>query len=169
MPESVTDRPTKSHEYLFLLAKSERYFYDAAAIKESATQDERREIFRGGAYCKGSTFDNSQGGRASVVGNVRMQPETRNRRTVWTIATEPYAEAHFATFPTALVEPCVLAGSRVGDVVLDPFMGSGTVAQVAQALGRRWIGCELNSAYAKMIERRTAQGGFEFSEAEATA
>ena len=84
---------------------------------------------------------------------------SRNRRSVWTIATEPYADAHFATFPTALVEPCIAAGSRVGDVVFDPFMGSGTVAQVAQDLGRRWLGCELSPEYARMIEKRSRQQG----------
>jgi DNA modification methylase len=122
MPESVTDRCTKAHEYLFLLAKSERYFYDAQA----------------------SGYGNGANG-------------TRNRRSVWTIATQPYPEAHFATFPEALVEPCILAGSRVGDTVLDPFMGSGTVARVAQRLGRQWLGCELNPTYAAMIEDRTRQ------------
>jgi DNA modification methylase len=162
MPESVTDRCTKAHEYLFLLSKSERYYFDAGAIQEKATQDERREIFRGGAYVNGSTFDNSQGGRASVVGNIRMQPEYRNRRSVWTIATQPYSEAHFATFPPALVAPCILAGSRTGDVVLDPFFGSGTVGEIAQRLGRQWIGCDLQEAYAPLQARRTAQQGFEY-------
>jgi DNA modification methylase len=111
MPSSVTDRCTTAHEYLFLLSKSERYYFDAEAIKEPAVQDERRAIFRGGAYVKGSTYDNSQGGRASVVGNIRIQPTTRNRRSVWTIATKPYKGAHFATFPPQLIEPCILAGT----------------------------------------------------------
>jgi site-specific DNA-methyltransferase (cytosine-N4-specific) len=83
----------------------------------------------------------------------------RNRRSVWTIATAPYPEAHFATFPPELVTPCILAGTRPGDVVLDPFMGAGTVAMVAQDLGRRWRGCELNAAYARLCERRTRQQG----------
>lgn len=87
---------------------------------------------------------------------------TRNKRTVWTIPTEPFPGAHFATFPTALVEPCILAGSRVGDIVLDPFMGSGTVAQVALELGRRWVGCELNAEYAAMQGGRTRQTGLAF-------
>jgi site-specific DNA-methyltransferase (cytosine-N4-specific) len=81
----------------------------------------------------------------------------RNRRSVWTVATQPYAWAHFAVFPAALIEPCILAGSRPGDLVLDPFMGSGTTAQVAQALGRQWIGCELNTEYAPLQQARTAQ------------
>jgi DNA modification methylase len=83
----------------------------------------------------------------------------RNKRSVWTIATQPYSEAHFATFPPALVEPCILAGSRPGDVVLDPFFGSGTVGQVAENLGREWIGIELNPAYSPLQAKRTAQMG----------
>jgi site-specific DNA-methyltransferase (cytosine-N4-specific) len=89
--------------------------------------------------------------------------QDRNKRSVWTVTTQPYADAHFATFPTALVEPCILAGSRAGDTVLDPFMGSGTTAQVAQALGRKWIGCELNPEYAAMVKRRTAQQAMELT------
>jgi DNA modification methylase len=160
MPESVTDRPTKAHEYLFLLAKSERYYYDAAAIAEPA-------VCAGGAagYAGYSARAGAMGRAPS--GNERpgataTNADNRNRRSVWTITTEPYADAHFAVMPTALVEPCVLAGSRPGDTVLDPFMGSGTVAQVAQSLGRRWIGCELNPAYAAMVKRRAAQIGMEF-------
>lgn len=190
MPESVTDRPTKSHEYLFLLAKSERYFYDADAIKESSlTNDPRRPYGSQGAWDmdgrpteqrhggdvrtqrKPAGWDTGDGahgtihrdGRAKVVEYTEVDATSRNRRTVWTIATEPFSEAHFATFPTALVEPCILAGSRVGDIVLDPFMGSGTTAMVAQSLGRRWFGCELNPAYAAMQSRRAAQTGMVFA------
>ena len=94
-------------------------------------------------------------------GMVATNANERNRRSVWTIATQPYAEAHFATFPRALVEPCIMAGSRVGDTVLDPFMGSGTVGQVAQDLGRKWIGCELNPEYGNLIEVRTKQSGMQ--------
>ncbi len=153
MPESVTDRPTKAHEYLFLLAKSERYFYDAAAIAE---QSLRAGDVPGGGRAERNAID-------PLVSLYRPEnaalpvAETRNRRTVWTVATQPYADAHFAVMPRALVEPCVLAGSRTGDVVLDPFLGSGTVAQVAQDLGRRWIGCELNPDYVQMQRTRTAQ------------
>ena len=150
MPESVTDRCTKAHEYLFLLTKSERYFWDAEAMKERAvcdtwpnvgrSQDAARAVISGGP---------TQGARENA--------ETRNRRSVWTVATQPYSGAHFAVFPAALIEPCILAGSRPGDLVLDPFMGSGTTAQVAQALGRQWIGCELNPEYAPLQQARTAQ------------
>jgi len=134
MPESVTDRCTKSHEYVFMLSKSKHYFFYAQAIQEKAIYS---------------------------VGNVKMQAEFRNRRSVWTIATSLHGEVHFAMFPPALVEPCILAGSRVGDVVFDPFFGSGTVGEVAQRLGRKWIGCDLQPAYAPMQDRRTAQQGFE--------
>jgi DNA modification methylase len=158
MPESVTDRPTKAHEYLFLLAKSERYYYDADAIKEPHATGDRADKWDGRTYeGKGAATDD---GRKN--GNVRaytMDPLGRNRRTVWTVPTQPYSEAHFATFPPALIEPCIAAGSRVGDVVLDPFMGSGTVAQVAQSLGRKWLGCELNLDYVELQKRRAAQFG----------
>lgn len=159
MPESVKDRPTKAHEQIFLLVKSDRYYYDAESIKETAVQDERRKTFRGGAHIKGSTFDNNQGDKANVVGNVRLQPEFRNARTVWTIASEPTSFAHFACFPREIPKRCILAGSRPGDIVLDPFMGSGTTAEVATSLGRNFIGCELNQNYIDMHDmRRTTTG-----------
>jgi len=153
MPESVTDRPTKAHEYLFLLSKQERYYYDAAAIAEPA-------IYAGDVKTGlGSTKEFDAEKQRTLLRGERTIGDTRNRRSVWTIATEPFPDAHFATFPTALVKPCILAGSRVGDVVFDPFMGSGTVAQVAQDLGRHWLGCELSPEYARMIEKRTRQQG----------
>jgi DNA modification methylase len=157
MPESVTDRPTKAHEYLFLLAKSERYYYDAAAIAEP---------FAGEPYKGRSNGAITNGDRADKGRTIGMTTESRNRRTVWTIATQPYSEAHFAVMPRALVEPCVLAGSRVGDTVLDPFLGSGTVAQVAQDLGRHWIGCELNPEYVALQRKRTAQTGLALTAAD---
>lgn len=153
MPESVTDRCTKAHEYLFLLTKSERYYFDANAISEAAADS-------GG----NGSFSGRQGGARDTAvsggyGTAEAHPYggKRNRRSVWTVATQPYAGAHFAVFPAALIEPCILAGSRPGDLVLDPFMGSGTTAQVAQALGRQWIGCELNTEYAPLQQARTAQ------------
>jgi len=148
MPESVTDRCTKAHEYLFLLAKSERYFWDAEAMQEMSAG---RENF-GNARSKGDCEQRGDNGRRDM--ELR---ETRNRRSVWTVPTVPYSGAHFATFPPALIEPCILAGSRTGDVVLDPFFGSGTTGQVAQALGRQWVGCELNPEYAPLQRARTAQ------------
>ena len=193
MPESVTDRCTKAHEYLFLLTKSERYYWDAEAMKEDATGalpgnmshkhtaeyeesgDEKPRTKAGlVAYAqrqrsKRDSFKRDDSKRAEVipgqtVGTHRADRDEseydtgrRNRRSVWTVATQPYAGAHFAVFPAALIEPCILAGSRPGDLVLDPFMGSGTTAQVAQALGRQWIGCELNPEYAPLQQARTAQ------------
>ena len=148
MPESVTDRCTKAHEYPFLLTKRERYYYDAEAIAEPSSG------------WNGSRFDDGKNEIVhSNVGRNRkpVGSETRNKRSVWTVATQPYSEAHFATFPPALIEPCILAGSRSGDVVFDPFLGSGTVAKVAQRLGRQWLGCELNPDYVQMQKKRTAQ------------
>lgn len=151
MPESVTDRCTKAHEYLFLLSKSERYYFDNEAIKEPA-------VYAGDN--RGARKDSRRGTECNSMSGVTG--ETRNRRSVWTVATTPYSGAHFATFPPSLIEPCILAGSRVGDVVLDPFMGSGTTAQVAIKLGRQYLGCELNPAYADLQNDRTAQDAFIF-------
>lgn len=160
MPESVTDRPTKAHEYLFLLAKSERYYYDAAAVGERFADD---RMGASGAkslpYSDGSGRNDTLGNDAKQGLGVTPLNEWRNRRTVWTVATQPFGGAHFATFPRALIEPCVLAGSRPGDTILDPFMGSGTTAQVATDLGRQFIGCELNPKYVELHEmRRTTIG-----------
>lgn len=147
MPESVTDRCTKAHEYVFLLSKSPRYFYDAEAAKEPAVCDR----MRGPAEHRDKKMTNGNGGLS------RREPqETRNRRSVWSIATRPYKGAHFATFPPALIEPCILAGSRPSDIVLDPFMGSGTTAAVAIEHGRQFIGCELNPEYKPLQDERIA-------------
>jgi DNA modification methylase len=185
MPESVTDRCTKSHEYLFLLSKSPRYSFDAAAISESTSWDlsraktpdgwdtstgegghgafhrngRERGSYNGSRFDRGKTAEHQEG-RAST--QERAEGAKRKKRSVWTIAPEPFAGAHFATFPRKLVEPCVLAGSRPGDVVLDPFAGSGTTLQVAKRLGRRAVGIELNPDYLPMIERRLAQHVIEF-------
>ena len=159
MPESVTDRCTKAHEYLFLMTKSERYFWDAAAMQEASVDPigsaKRYEapFWENGKHQTGGY---SADGAKHTAG-MKQFDGMRNRRSVWTVPTQPYAGAHFAVFPAALIEPCILAGSRPGDVVLDPFMGSGTTAQVAQALGRQWIGCELNTEYAPLQQARTAQ------------
>jgi site-specific DNA-methyltransferase (adenine-specific)/site-specific DNA-methyltransferase (cytosine-N4-specific) len=128
-PESVRDRPTRSHEFVFMLTKSERYFYDVEATLEP-TDDQKR---------------------------------LRRKRSVWNVNTEPYSEAHFAVFPARLVEPCVLASTRTGDVVLDPFFGSGTVGQVARNFGRDFIGIELSREYCQIAERRLFErsGGYE--------
>lgn len=159
MPESVTDRCTKAHEYLFLLSKSERYYWDAEAMQEASVDPEgsakryEAPFWENGKHQTGGY---SADGAKHTAG-MKQFDGRRNRRSVWTVPTQPYAGAHFAVFPAALIEPCILAGSRPGDLVLDPFMGSGTVAQVAQALGRQWIGCELNTEYAPLQQARTAQ------------
>jgi len=156
MPESVTDRPTKAHEYLFLLAKSQRYYYDAWAVSEPATHAGKvvnlgeKSLSRGQAA--GAGVKASGNGTADSV----TVADLRNRRTVWTVPTQPFSGAHFAVMPEALVEPCVLAGSAPGDTVLDPFAGSGTVGVVALRYGRRFIGCELNAEYCQMARRRVA-------------
>jgi len=154
MPESVTDRPTKAHEYVFLMSKRERYWYDAAAIAETMNPASaaRYEYGFGG---KKNEHLKATVNQTAVVGN-RDATATRNRRTVWTIATQPYPEAHFATFPEKLVEPCVLAGCPAGGTVLDPFTGSGTTGAVAYRLGRKFVGIELNPEYAALAEKRIA-------------
>jgi len=154
MPESVTDRCTSAHEYLFLLSRSPRYYYDADSIREAAEYGRREQPANTFAR-RGTAKSNSVRVSGSTQG---ADPDAgRNRRSVWTIASQPYPDAHFATFPRTLVEPCIMAGSKAGDVVLDPFMGSGTTAQVAQDLGRKWTGIELNGEYLELQHRRTAQ------------
>lgn len=225
MPESVTDRPTKSHEYIFLLAKSERYYYDAKAIAEPVSLSMLDEVEQGydGLGLKqyeAAGVQNPSSVKARIIANARRKNEqsgdrrkvgfndrldsaeaqrksdavgingrnvqatnpeserrdelgtfnnnprfrpnlTRNRRSVWTIPTMPYAGAHFATMPEALVEPCILAGCPLGGLVLDPFVGSGTVVAVAQRLGRRGVGVDLS--YHDLAKERTAQRGLSFT------
>jgi DNA modification methylase len=151
MPESVTDRPTRAHEYLFLLSKSERYYYDADAIRESAEYG-RRSGTNWKRAKDGSPRDSRREEPVTTSGTNRAAG--RNKRSVWEIATQPYPEAHFATFPEALVEPCVLAGCPPDGLILDPFVGSGTTCVVAQKLGRRAIGVDLNRDYLELARRR---------------
>jgi len=160
MPESVRDRCTKAHEYLFLLSKSERYFFDSDAMKEpSAGWPIGKPKGSRGRQGYSSASGMNKNPQRDSYGGIGGDGESRNKRSVWTIPTESYSEAHFATFPKALVEPCILAGSRPGDIIFDPFLGSGTVAQVAQRLGRHWIGCELNPKYIDLQHGRTRQRG----------
>ena len=146
MPESVTDRPTKSHEYMFLLSKSQKYFYDADAIREAnkPESNKRYEYSLDGCYTPGKAYVNEKREKPQ---NWKLNPSGRNKRTVWTIPTHPMPEAHFATFPKKLIEPCILAGSAEGGTVLDPFFGSGTTGLVAYRHGRKFVGIELSQTY----------------------
>jgi DNA modification methylase len=176
MPESVTDRPSRSHEYLFLLSKSQKYYYNADAIKEKAINN------NGGAFSdkyaaaspahggqsqyrrsQRDTFkrDGNKNGNGEKPQKRPDRPEDdwdidyRNKRSVWTINTQNYNDAHFATYPEKLVEPCILAGSREGDIVLDPFSGSGATGKVAIQYRRRYVGLELNMDYIALSRERT--------------
>jgi len=180
MPESVQDRCTKAHEYIFLLSKSQKYYYDADAIAESVTdstairllQDIENQIGSDRVPNKtngtmkavgGKKFTSDMGGGGTTfVGHsgytkadgTSSLKATRNKRSVWTVTTKPYKGAHFATFPSDLIEPCILAGAPAGGIVLDPFMGSGTTAAVAIDNGRDYLGCELNFAYKDLQDIR---------------
>lgn len=176
MPESVRDRCTRSHEYLFLLSKSKRYYYDFEAMKEpcvgfdqssprgsagtftpnSGRRKGNRKTFRGGGkYTRGQSFQNASAAANDSIGNAENISLLRNRRDVWSVSTKGYKGAHLATFPSKLIEPCVLAGCPVGGVILDPFLGSGTTGEVALQHNRHFIGMELNPAYAKLAADRT--------------
>lgn len=146
MPESVTDRPTKAHEYIFLLSKQAHYYYNVEAIREPTTRG-----LAGSSFTTGKTGIN---GRGRVSDKAREDGTERNKRSVWTVASQPYADAHFAVFPPKLIEPCILAGSAVGDTVLDPFSGTGTTGIVALRHGRNYLGIELNPEYVDMSRRR---------------
>lgn len=154
MPESVKDRCTKAHEYIFLLSKSPKYYYDYESIKEKATNS-GKEISLGEksfskGQAKGANIQPSGNGNADTY----LVPEYRNKRSVWTVTPKPFKEAHFATFPPDLIEPCVLAGCPQNGIILDPFIGSGTTGLVAKKLNRNYIGVELNPEYIKIAERR---------------
>ena len=150
MPESVTDRPTKAHEYLFLLSKSQRYFYDADAIREGWADERNGNAGARGNYAEGA---GRAGGGDRSLGLAPMV-SGRNKRSVWTVTTQPFPGAHFATFPPKLIEPCILAGSSTGDTVLDPFNGAGTTGVVALRHDRDYTGIELNPEYAQMARER---------------
>ena len=157
MPESVTDRPTKAHEYIFLLTKSSRYFWDREAVAEPAdTAGQTRVTVDHGAGGYQASASGKVPSGNQVPGTVVTRAPLRNLRTVWTIATRPLKEAHFACFPPEIPEKCIKAGSRKGDTVLDPFGGAGTVAMVAESLGRSWVLCEINPEYVEMIKRRVS-------------
>lgn len=150
MPESVTDRCTKAHEYIFLLSKSDRYFYDYEAIKEDAiTPPTVRD-----KHAEGYQADYSKGDRFSSGARVYGADGRRNKRSVWTVCTKPYKGAHFAVYPTELIRPCILAGSRPGDTVLDPFNGSGTTGFVSMEERRKYIGIDINDEYLAIADAR---------------
>jgi len=157
MPESIKDRPTKSHEYIFLLTKSKKYYYDNDAIREPVQDSSIKRSMYGWDCDRPSTKNASMGGEGihtEKMGSRFVDPNGRNKRTVWKMNTKPYKEAHFATFPEELPETCIKAGTKKGDVVLDPFAGSGTVCAVASRLGRNSIGIELNEEYLKLARKR---------------
>ena len=167
MPESVQDRCTKAHEYIFLMSKSQQYYYDRMAIAEPAAYAEE--------HARKKTSWGNKKADAGVKGNIEkyqviglenkttLEGGMANKRSVWTVTTKPYAGAHFAVFPSDLIEPCIMAGAPVGGIVLDPFMGSGTTAQVAQNLGRQYLGCELNFDYKPLQQKRVAQQSLELA------
>jgi len=188
MPESVEDRCAKSHESIFLLSKSERYFFDAEIIKERVTGEAHH---RGDGVNPKSKikmpdgWDTGPGGHGSFHRNGREKGATRsrqnesfsgavndlvemrNKRSVWTVPTQPFPEAHFATFPEDLIKPCILAGCPAGGTVLDPFFGSGTTGLVASKLHCKCIGVELNEDYIQIAAKRLSQEVFDFSSASA--
>ena len=149
MPESVKDRCTKAHEYIFLLSKNKNYYYNNEAIKEPAKDWGTRDRSNGKYHNPGSGLVPHSGLTKSY--------ERKNKRSVWSVIKKPYKGAHFATFPPELIEPCILAGSEPGDIVLDPFMGSGTTAMVAKQHGRYYMGCELHEDYGELIKNRVPE------------
>lgn len=157
MPESVTDRCTKSHEYIFLLTKSAHYYYDNIAILEPHQNSSiERAKYPVNAFAPSDETGGAKLSKSNVSGykKVEINPDGRNKRSVWTIATCGYSGAHFATFPPALVEPCILAGSKPGDIVLDPFSGTATVGMVAIKHQREYVGIELSSKYNELDKKR---------------
>ena len=147
MPESVKDRCTKAHEYIFLLSKSKNYYYNNEAIKEPVKQDWGTRDRTNGKY-------HNEGTGLQPHSGLTKSYTKKNKRSVWSVTKKPYKGAHFATFPPELIEPCIKAGSEVGDIILDPFMGSGTTAMVAKMLDRYYIGCELSEDYGDLIQER---------------
>ena len=160
MPESVTDRPTSAHEHVFLLTKSARYFWDADAVREP------HDSHGGGGLCNKQTLKTviARVSHAPSLVNAAINPDGRNIRNVWTIATQPFSEAHFAVFPAELAERCIKAGSKPGDTILDPFAGAFTAPMVADRLQRNAIGIELNADYCDMARRRLVDDGGMFME-----
>lgn len=164
MPESVRDRCTKSHEYIFLLSKSQNYYFDNQAIKEPMSEVSKARMVRGVSDTH-KNVNGAPGQSPHTINKPRENgeatdiPDTRNKRSVWDVATKPFSEAHFATYPPELIEPCILAGCPDGGTVLDPFFGAGTTGLVSDRLGRNCVGLELNPEYADIAYRRLKQDG----------
>jgi len=157
MPESVTDRCTKSHEYIFLISKSPKYYFDNDAIKEPTLESSKKRAKSGWNPTKlNISTDGAHNEVFETMGDRRVK-DTKNKRDVWTVTTKSCKDAHFATFPTDLIRPCVLAGCPPGGLVLDPFMGAGTTALVAKQEGRNYIGFELNPAYIEIANKRIGE------------
>lgn len=164
MPESVKDRCTKSHEYIFLLSKKPKYYFDYEAIQEDAIWKDDKRLTAGRIEYDGKRSEGTDmHAQKSFVGSYVKKADgeegevypVRNKRDVWNVAVQPVKEAHFATYPEALIEPCILAGCKPGGVVLDPFFGSGTTGRVALKNNRHYIGIELNPDYIEIAKRRT--------------
>jgi len=153
MPESVRDRCTKAHEYIFLLSKNKKYYYDHEAIKEKAVG----ERWGGNKPINMNNTKDTDNQFSGLTRPRKMVYDKRNKRSVWTVNKKPYRGAHFAVFPSELIVDCIKAGSQEGDIVLDPFMGSGTTAMVAKSLGRDYIGCELHEDYGNLIQERVGE------------
>ena len=156
MPESVRDRCTKAHEYIFLLSKSQKYYFDSEAMKETALNAGKGVSLGEKSFSKGQAAGTGVAPSGNGLKSYYDVPATRNRRSVWTVSTKPYKGAHFAVFPPELITPCVLAGAPEGGIVLDPFMGSGTTAMVAKKHDRQYLGCELNIDYKPLQDSRIA-------------
>ena len=152
MPESVTDRPTRSHEQIFLFSKSKDYYYNNQAVKENTTTQHDYII----DTSKGKM--NTTPGRTKMGGLKHNNYPERNKRSVWTVQTEAYRGSHFAVFPEALITPCVLTSTKKGDIILDPFLGSGTTAKVAKHYGRKYLGCELNEDACRHLQEERIRG-----------
>ncbi len=161
MPSSVKNRPTIDHEYMFLFAKSSKYYYDADAIREPHVTFSENSKMRGGRNHLGKKGGTPEQGKNSGNSNLHngrwdqaFHPKGRNKRTVWEVPLSKFRDAHFAVFPEQLIEPCILAGSSEGSIVLDPFFGAGTVGLVSMKKGRKFIGIELNEDYCKIATKR---------------
>lgn len=169
MPESVKDRCTKAHEYIFLLSKGPRYYFDNEAIQEPANNAGKRVSLGGKSFSKGQAAGAGVAPSGNALADHYDVPDFRNRRSVWTVTTKPFKGAHFATFPPDLIEPCVLAGCPEGGTVLDPFGGAGTTGLVAARNNRNSILCELNPEYAAMASARIAEDGALFCRVQCAA